>query len=204
MTHNLRRTTLRTLLALLTALILLNSACTIGNYSPAELSEKSLVESHDQRDQREFLSFSYIPESRDKLESNPRTLPSQSQLVKDHLEQHSRFMKVIVTSSPPIIGTHVNVYQTVGPYSSPWCTASSWTLGVIPCYFEGIAYETHFDVFVNNTLKQSYQYPIGRKAVVWIGLLPFFWINFLTTQYEEAFSGNTYQFIADAKRDGFL
>ena len=107
MTHNLRRTTLRTLLALLTALILLNSACTIGNYSPAELSRKGLVESHDQRDQREFLSFSYIPESRDKLESNPRTLPSQSQLVKDHLEQHSRFMKVIVTSSPPIIGTHV-------------------------------------------------------------------------------------------------
>jgi hypothetical protein len=161
-------------LALLTALILLNSACTIGNYSPVEFSRKSLVESHDQRDQREFLSFSYIPESHDKLESNPRTLPSQSQLVKDHLEQHSRFMKVIVTSSPPIIGTHVNIYQTVGPYSSPWCTASSWTLGVIPCYFEGIAYETHFDVFVNNTLKQSYQYPIGRKAVVWIVLLPFF------------------------------
>ena len=156
---------MRTPLALLTALILLNSACMIGNYSPAELSRKSLVESHDQRYQREFLSFSsYIPESRDKLESNPRTLPSQSKLVKDHLEQHSRFMKVIVTSSPPIIGTHVNVYQTVGPYSSPWCTASSWTLGVIPCYFEGIAYETYFDVFVNNTLKQSYQYPIGRKA----------------------------------------
>jgi hypothetical protein len=85
-----------------------------------------------------------------------------------------------------------------------YLTCALRTLGVIPCYFEGIAYETHFDVFVNNTLKQSYQYPIGRKAVVWIGLLPFFWINFLTTQYEEAFSGNTYQFIADAKRDGFL
>jgi hypothetical protein len=153
---------------------------------------------------REFLSFSYIPESRDKLESDSRTLPSQSQLVKDHLEHHSGFTKVIVTSSPPAIGTHVNVYQTVGPFSSPWCTASSWSLGVIPCYFEGIAYETHFDVLVDNILKQSYRYPIRRKVVNWIGLVPFFWINFLTAQYEEAFSGNTDRFIADAKRDGFL
>ena len=204
MTHNLKGTTLRTPLALLTVLILLNSACTIGNYSPDEPSRKSVVEPHDQRDRKEFLSFSYIPESRDKLESNPQTLPLQSQLVKDLLDRHSRFMKVIVTSSPPPIGTHINVYQTVGPFSSPWCTASSWTLGVIPCYFEGIAYETHFDVLVDNTVKQSYRYPIHRKAVNWIGLLPFFWINFLTAQYEEAFSDNIDQFITDAKRDGFL
>jgi hypothetical protein len=204
MTYSLDRATLRTPLAILTVLILLNSACTIGNYSPAESSRRSLVEPQGQRDQREFLSFSYIPDSRDKPNSNPRTLPSQSQLVKDLLEQHARFMKVIVTSNPPAIGTHVNVYQTVGPFSSPWCTVSSWTLGVIPCYFEGIAYEIHFDVFVDNALKQSYRYPIYRKAVNWIGLVPFVWINFLTAQYEEAFSHNIYQFIADAKLDGFL
>lgn len=189
-------------LGLLTILILLNSACAIGNYSPADSARKPLAEPNN--NQREFLSFSYIPDSRDKLESNPRTLPLQSQLVKDHLEHHSRFMKVVVASSPPAIGTHVNVYQTVASFSSPWCTASSWSLGVIPCYLEGIAYETHFDVVVDNTIKQSYRYPIHRKAVNWIGLVPFFWINFLTAQYEEAFSGNTYQFIADAKRDGFL
>ena len=201
MTHNLKGKTLRTLFALLTALILLNNACTIGNYSSAEPARQPLVETHDKL---ELLSFSYIPESRDKLESNPRTLPSQSQLVKDHLEHYSGFMKVIVTTSPPAIGKHVNVYQTDGPYSSPWCTASNWSLGVIPCYFEGIIYETHFDVFVDNTLKQSYRYPIRRKAVNWIGLVPFFLVNLLTAQYEEAFSGNTDQSIADAKRDGFL
>ena len=193
---------MRTPFALLTALILLNSACTIGNYSPAVPARLPLVETH--HDKIEFLSFSYIPESPHKLESNPRTLPLESQLVKDLLEHHSRFIKVIVTSNSPATGTHVNVYQTIGPFSSPWCTANSWTLGVIPCYFEGVAYETHFDVLVDNTVKQSYHYPIHRKAVNWIGLLPFFWINFLTAQYEEAFSGNTDQFISDAKRDGFL
>jgi len=71
MTQNPNGTTLRTFLPLLTALILFNSACTIGNYNPAELSKKSLVDSLDQKDPREFLCFSYIPESRDKLESNP-------------------------------------------------------------------------------------------------------------------------------------
>lgn len=201
MTHNLKGKTLRTLFALLTALILLNNACTIGSYSSAEPARQPLVETHDKI---EFLSFSYIPESREKLENNPRTLPLESQLIKDLLEHHSRFIKVIVTSNSPAIGTHVNVYQTIGPFSSPWCTVNSWSLGLIPCYFEGIAYETHFDVLVNNTLKQSYRYPIRRKAVNWIGLLPFFLINIWTDQYKEAFSGNTDQFISDAKRDGFL
>ena len=60
MSHNLKETTLRPLFPLLTVLILLNSACTIGNCSPTELSKKSLVESYDQKDQREFLSFSYM------------------------------------------------------------------------------------------------------------------------------------------------
>lgn len=32
----------------------------------------------------------------------------------------------------------------------------------------------------------------------------FFCINIWTDQYKEAFSGNTYQFIDEAKRDGFL
>ena len=75
---------------------------------------------------------------------------------------------------------------------------------MVPCYAEGIIYETHFDVFVNNALKQSYQYEISRKHVDWIGLLPLFWINLFTTHYEEAFLANVHRFIADAKRDGVL
>jgi hypothetical protein len=108
--------------------------------------------------------------------------------------------------SAPALGTHVSVYQTVVPPPSPWCTATRWTFGIIPCYFEGIAYETHFEVLVDNTLKQSYRYPIRRWAFSWIGLFPFFLINVWIDQhqYNEAFSGNTAQFIADAKRDGFL
>ena len=55
MTDNLTGTTLRTSLALLTALVLLNSACAIVSYSPTEPVVKPLIEIHDKR---ELLSFS--------------------------------------------------------------------------------------------------------------------------------------------------
>ena len=203
MVNNVKETTLRAPLVLLTVLVLLNSACAIVNYSLIEPASQPLVETP--HDKIEVLSFSYIPGSSGNLNTEPRTLPREIQGVKDLLEHQSRFIKVIVTSSHPAIGTHVNVYQTVGPpFSSPWCTANSWTLGVIPCYAEGIVSETYFDVFVNNALKQSYQYEISRKGVDWIGLLPLYWINLFTTHYEEAFLANVYRFITDAKRDGFL
>jgi hypothetical protein len=203
MANNFNKTGFGISLTLLTTLVLLNCACTIVSYSLIEPARHPLVEtSHDKK---EVLSFSYIPGSSRNLNTELQTLPREIQEAKDLLERQSRFIKVIVTSTHPAIGTHVNVYQTVAPpYSSPWCTANSWTLGVIPCYAEGIVYVTHFDVFVNNALKQSYQYEISRKVVDWIGLLPFYWINLFTTHYEEAFWANVFRFITDAKRDGFL
>jgi hypothetical protein len=202
MMNNVKKPTMKTPLVLLTVLVLFNSACAVESYSLIEPARQPLVETL--HDKIEVLSFSYIPGSSGDP-TVPRTLPQEIQRAKDLLEQQSRFIKVIVTSSHPAIGTHVNVYQTVGPpFSSPWCTANRWTLSVVPCYAEGIIYETHFDVFVNNALRQSYQYEISRKHVDWIGVLPLFWINLFTTHYEEAFVANVYRFIADAKRDGFL
>jgi hypothetical protein len=185
-------------------LAFLSSACAIVSYSLSEPARQPLVETP--HDKKEVLSFSYIiPGSPRNLYSHPQTLPREIQEVKDLLEHQSRFIKAIVTSSHPAIGTHVNVYQTVAPpFSSPWRTAHRWTLGVIPYYAEGIVYETHFDVFVNNALKQSYRYEISQKRVDWIGLLPLFWINLFTDNYEEVFLANVSRFITDAKRDGFL
>jgi hypothetical protein len=205
MVNKVKQTTIRTPLVLLTVLVLINSACAVVNYSLLEPARQPLVETP--HDKKEVLSFSYAPGSSGSLNTVPqiqRTLPREVQGVKDLLEHQSRFIKVIVTSSPPALGVHVNIYQTDGAPASLWCQASTWTLGVIPCYAEGIVYETHFDVFVHNSLKQSYRYEISRKGVHWIGLIPFFWINFMTAQYEEAFLANAYQFVTDAKRDGFL
>lgn len=186
-------------LLLLGTVLLLNSACTILSYSSAGAPTISLVENHDRP---EVLSFSYL--SGFPHTSNEQKIPWPSQLLKESFENYTRFIKVILTPSPPVSGVHVNVYQTDGPPPSTWCRISSWTLGIIPCFAEGIVFENHFDVFVDNTLKQSYRYKINRTGIEWIGLLPFFWINFFTADYKEAFSGNISQFITDAKRDGLL
>ena len=186
-------------LVLLGAVLLLNSACTVLSYHSTGGAAIPLVETHDRL---EFLSFSYLAGF--PPVSNEEKIPWPSQLLKDSLEKYTRFIKVILTSSPPAIGVHVNAYQTDGPPPSTWCRISSWTLAVIPCFAEGLVFATHFDVFVDNRLKQSYQYSINRTRIEWIGLLPFFWINLFTTDYKESFSDNVLQFIADAKRAGLL
>ena len=187
-------------LLLLALLISLNSACSIQGYSPSDPVSAPRTEVLDKI---ESLSFSYITSDSKTLASADRTLPWESQTIKDLFEHHSRFSKVIVTSTPPQDGMHINVYQTDGPVSS-WCRASIWTLGLIPCYADGVVHTMHFDVFLNNTLKESYQYEISRKGVQWLGLLPFFWVNFFTAQYKDAFSANAHQFVIDARRNGYL
>ena len=185
---------------LLGFLVLLNNACAILSFSPSESVNTPSVEVHDKI---ESLSFSYIVGDSKDQGNDGRTLSWESQTIKHLFEHHSRFSKVIVTSTPPQDGLHINVYQTDGPVSS-WCRASIWALAVIPCYADGVVHTTHFDVFLNNTLKRSYQYEISRKGVQWLGLLPFFWVNFFTTQYKDAFSANAHQFVIDAKRNGYL
>lgn len=198
----LRKTVWPVTLAPIATLLVLNSACTIATYRTGDPARQPLLETPSKKS--DVLTFSYILEPRGTLESDPQKIPWYSQVLRDHLERYSGFMKAMVTSHAPAIGTHINVYQMVGPHSSPWCTASNWSVGIIPCYWEGVIYEMHFDVLVDNIPKHSYRYPIHRKAVNWIVLIPLFWVNFLTTPYEEAFAGNIDQFIAEAKRDGFL
>jgi hypothetical protein len=184
---------------LLGTVLLLNAACTILNYHPTTPITKLPVENHDRR---EFLSYSYI--SGFPIDSNEQKIPWPSQLLKESLEKHTRFIKVIITPSPPASGVHVNVYQTDGSPPSTWCRVSNWTLTIIPCYTEGIALYNHFDVYVDNTLKQDYRYSISRTGIWWIGVLPFFWINLFTADYKEAFLNNIYQFITEATRDEVL
>ena len=105
---------------LLGTVLLLNAACTILNYHPTTPITKLPVENHDRR---EFLSYSYI--SGFPIDSNEQKIPWPSQLLKESLEKHTRFIKVIITPSPPASGVHVNVYQTDG--SPPEVAPVGWT-----------------------------------------------------------------------------
>jgi len=188
-----------TLLAV--GMLLFNSACAIGRYSPSEPAVKPAISTSKEQD---FLFFSYITLSGDQEQVDPRKLPSVSRRVKGLLEQYSKFKTAVPTLSAPARGTYVTFYQTTRPDPwSIWCTVNLWTLFVIPCVFE-TAHETHFDVYVNNVLTRRYQYDLHWEAVQWIGLVPFFWVNFFLTDHDDAFSANASQFITDAKQDGLL
>lgn len=200
------RLPLRSCKALLaTGIFLLNSACVIGSYSPHEPAVKPPISTSKEQD---FLFFSYIPASRalseDHQEVDPRKLPSVSHRLKGLLDHYSKFKTAIPTLSAPARGTYVTFYETLRPYPrSIWCTVNLWTLLIIPCVLDTV-YEAHFDVYVDNVLGKRYQYDIHWKAVQWIGLVPFFWVNLFLTDHEEAVSANAYQFITDAKQDGLL
>jgi len=84
MANNLQRITVPTSFVLLTLLAVLSSACAIVSYSPIEPARQTLVEPH--HDKKEFLSFSYIPESPRNLNTEPRTLPREIQGAKELLE----------------------------------------------------------------------------------------------------------------------
>ena len=181
--------------------ILLNSACAIGIYSPTEPTKKLPVRVSAELD---FLFFSHHPMSRDQQEIDPRKLPWATQRVKDLLEKYSKFKTAIPALSAPARGTYITFYET--DRSRPqtmWETVNLWTLFVVPCALE-YEHESHFDVYVDNVLQRSYRYDIHWKGVSWIGLGPFFWVNLILADREDAFSANASQFIADAKQDGLL
>jgi hypothetical protein len=185
-------------------------ACGIVNYSPPPSSAELTTEPTGTK---EFLSFSYLPGRRKSLsEQRPSTeeerrskgLAEEGQVIMDLFSRQLGFMKVVTTPVPPAIGTQVNIYQTKSSLPSRWCQATFFSLYILPCYADELVFETHYDVYVDNKLKYAYRYEINRKGFYWIGVLPFFWINYFMDGYNDAFSATVYQFITDVKRDSVL
>jgi hypothetical protein len=73
------------------------------------------------------------------------------------------------------------------------------TLTLLPAWSTKDGYLVKYDVYLDGEKKETYHYEITRKAGIWIGLLPFSWVNFITYSEEDAFEAITYQFIHDAQ-----
>lgn len=61
-----------------------------------------------------------------------------------------------------------------------------------------------YTLYRDGRLTQTYRYPFTKQGAGWIVLLPFAWLNFLTTDLKDAVRGTTFQFLIDAHRDGNL
>jgi hypothetical protein len=74
---------------------------------------------------------------------------------------------------------------------------------LFPGYEENF-YSIQYD-FYNDGIVSAYgPYKFVQKRFTWTPLLPFIWVNLLTSYKQDAFSATLHQFILDAHRDGYL
>jgi hypothetical protein len=76
--------------------------------------------------------------------------------------------------------------------------------GLVPIYSGQGGWELSYSVYDRDVLQKTYNYEITSKALMWILLYPFLWINFFTYHLEDAVQSTTAQFVMDAQRDGYL
>ncbi|MBI4000340.1 MAG: hypothetical protein HY348_00960 [Nitrospira defluvii] len=61
-----------------------------------------------------------------------------------------------------------------------------------------------YDLSIDQQLKKSYRFPINKTQILWIGLMPFVWINTLTVTQTQAFEATVHQFLRASQADGLL
>lgn len=130
----------------------------------------------------------------------------------DFEELRSAFVKdrgaeMIEAQTPPQRGVFCSVDVTSKPHSSKaWFfqVLTAISIGFIPSYSGESGYIVRYDLYIDGDLKKRYVYVITRQLSVWLGLLPFIWVNALTPSDGEALASTVDGFFRDVKRDGFL
>ncbi len=105
--------------------------------------------------------------------------------------------------------TEVLVHVQEKPYPWHWYgellgRLSSTTYFVIPFYINEGGWELSYRVSHRDLLTKTYTYDIATKQFYWVLLVPFTWMNVFTYSLEDAVQSTTAQFVADARRDGYL
>jgi len=131
------------------------------------------------------------------------TFPSEMALLKRVLLEYVT-TEPVAASAPPERGLHVRVYQTVKREPPTILERlAQLTVYVIPYYREGVQYTVDYDLFIDAALRKTYRYEIRQKSFIWVGAIPFSWINFWTNSHSSAFEATIHQFIRDAHTEGF-
>jgi hypothetical protein len=111
--------------------------------------------------------------------------------------------KMIPVDSSPVKGLYVEVEAKWKPMTLPaviFGYLSVATLTLLPAWSTHDGYIVKYNVYIDGKSVETYPYEITRKTGLWLGLLPFAWINFFTFSEEDAFEATTYQFVKDARQ----
>lgn len=73
------------------------------------------------------------------------------------------------------------------------------TLTILPAVSDEDGFDLRFEVYRDGKQVLSREYPARRFMVMWIGTLPFYWLNGLAASEADAFAAVTQQFLIDAQ-----
>ena len=152
------------------------------------------------------VHFFFYPGTIKRYKDEPETMHRrQSEIVQRLLGDHSRFSAAIISPSPPARGTFIAAYleRKGDDLGDSLIVPAIFTLSVLPGYGEFV-HVVRLELYVDADLKKTYRYEIVERVFVWIGLIPFAWMNALSTDYWQAFETTVYKFLIDGRRDGFL
>lgn len=97
---------------------------------------------------------------------------------------------------------HVKVENVRGsPIAWGWGYVAATLLFILPAYTDTSGFDVYFEVYKNGKQVKEYQYEIQRTGFAWLPVLPFAWINLLTSSEADAFQAITKQFLIDANAD---
>jgi hypothetical protein len=111
--------------------------------------------------------------------------------------------RMVPVDEKPKKGLYVEVETHWKPITMPALVfgyLSVSTLTLLPAWSTKDGYVVKYSVYVDEKKMESYRYEITRTAGLWLGLLPFAWINLLTYNEEDAFKATSNQFVIDARQ----
>ncbi|OGR89508.1 MAG: hypothetical protein A3J74_02320 [Elusimicrobia bacterium RIFCSPHIGHO2_02_FULL_57_9] len=120
----------------------------------------------------------------------------------DFFQGKTGFQKTVRAVEAPSQGLYCLVdvqWRPLTGSAAVWSYISAITMTFIPAYSGREGYFVNYHLFIDGQKKQTYTYEITRKAGLWLGLLPFAWINFLTYSEAEAFEATAFKFLAQAE-----
>lgn len=130
------------------------------------------------------------------------TLAGGNLAVERTLKDHSPFQSIEERSEIPPTGLHIFVkVDTISPSASAVAFGylSYVTLTLLPCWSTRDGVDMEFNIYKDKQLVKTLDYKVLRSGGMWLGLLPFIWINLMTTSEETACEAATKQFLEDAK-----
>ncbi|NJD91102.1 MAG: hypothetical protein FIA91_06255 [Geobacter sp.] len=122
--------------------------------------------------------------------------------LQDYFRDTPLCKSMVPVDEMPAKGLYLEVETKWKPLSMPaliFGYLSISTLTLLPAWSTQDGYLVKYNLYQDGQKKETYRYDITRKGGIWLGLLPFVWLNAFTYSEEDAFAATASQFSADAR-----